>query len=122
MTGAFHLFVYGAPGSDRPEAPLLEQAIRVRAAEVAGTLYATDRGYPALVLGGTGRVAGEIWRCPVPLLRELDRYAGVQESLFRRVALSIDGIACWTYVGGPRLARQLTPEKRIRERTPEASG
>lgn len=113
MKREFHIFVYGSLRSDGPDASLLGQATLVGNADVPGTLYATEQGYPALVLGGSGRVSGEIWRCPVPLLWRLDEFEGVGVGLFRRVALSIDGIPCWTYVGGPRLSRQLTPERRL---------
>ena len=113
MKPEFHLFVYGTLLSDGLAASVLDHATLLRTAQVPGSLYGTELGYPALVLGGAARVSGEIWRCPVPLLRRLDEYEGVDEGLFRRVALSIDGIACWTYVGGPRLSRQLTPERRL---------
>ncbi len=113
MSAEFHLFVYGTLLSDGAAVSLLAEATLVRRAEVAGTLYRTDPGFPALVLGGPGRVPGEIWRCPVPLLWRLDEYEDVAEGLFRRVALSVDGLACWTYVGGPRLSRQLTPDRRL---------
>lgn len=85
---------------------------------VAGTLY--DAGeYPALLLGAGGggagpgggrRVRGEVWRCPAPLLRVLDRYEGTEEGLFRRVAVEIGAVVCWVYVAGPKLGPRLRPE------------
>lgn len=76
---------------------------------VAGTLYEAGK-YPALLLGGEGRVEGEIWRCPASLLRVLDRYEGIAEGLFRRVAVEADGQVCWVYVAGPKLGPRLRPE------------
>lgn len=76
---------------------------------VAGTLY--DAGeYPALLLGGAGRVRGEVWRCPVPLLRVLDRYEGAAEGLFRRMAVEVGDVVCWVYVAGPKLGPRLRPD------------
>lgn len=73
---------------------------------VPGTLY--DAGtYPALLLGGQGRVEGEVWRCPVSMLRVLDRYEGIAEGLFRRVAVEAAGRVCWAYVAGPKLGPRL---------------
>ncbi len=113
--GHFHLFAYGTlrdpgrpPGSD-----LLRDCERVGDASVRGTLY--DAGsYPALVLDGTDTVPGIIWRCPADLLPRLDRYEGVDERLFRRVALRIGDLACWLFVAGPRLGERLAPDRRIR--------
>lgn len=114
MKRDFNLFVYGTLLRDGAAAGLLEEATLLRTAQVGGSLYQTDAGYPVLVLGGSERVPGEIWRCPVPLLARLDQYEGVDEGLFRRVALYVEDVPCWTYVGGPSLSRQLTPERRVR--------
>ena len=51
-----------------------------------------------------------MWRCPVTLLRVLDRYEGIVEGLFRRVAVEVGERACWTYVAGPRLGPRLRPD------------
>lgn len=75
---------------------------------VRGTLYNVGE-YPALLLGGEGEVEGEVWRCPAPLLRVLDRYEGTREGLFRRVAVEVGDVACWTYVAGPKLGPRLRP-------------
>lgn len=111
---SFHLFAYGTL-KDREDAPgrdLLEGCERVRDAAIRGTLY--DAGdYPALILDGTDRVPGVIWRCPADLLPSLDRYEGVTDRLFRRVGIRVDGIACWIYVAGPKLGRRLTPGRRL---------
>jgi gamma-glutamylcyclotransferase (GGCT)/AIG2-like uncharacterized protein YtfP len=107
-----HLFVYGTLRSGGGAAELLRGCRLVGTATVAGTLY--DLGdYPALVLGGDGRVEGEVWRCPADLLRRLDEYEGVAEGLFGRAEVEAAGVRCWTYVAGPRLLPRLTPERRI---------
>lgn len=115
MRGAFHLFVYGTLKSGSAPAAvrgLLREAERVRAAVIRGTLF--DVGdYPALLLSGDHEVRGEIWRCPADLLPVLDQYEGTDDGLFRRVAIEVDGTACWVYVAGPRLGPRLTQESRV---------
>ena len=109
--GTFHLFTYGTLKSaiTTPAGrELLRGCERVGEGVVSGTLY--DAGeYPALLLGGEGTVEGEVWRCPAPLLRVLDRYEGVEEGLFRRAAVEVAGRACWVYVAGPGLGPRLRP-------------
>lgn len=79
------------------------------AATVSGRLY--DAGSrPALLLGDDGVVHGEVWRCPAPRLRALDRHWGLDEGLFRRVAVETGGVVCWVYVAGPKLGPELRPE------------
>mgnify|MGYP001323065815 CR=1 FL=1 len=114
-TTYFHLFTYGTLRSGRGAAALLEGCEPVAAAAVTGTLFDIDGEYPALVLAGTGRVDGEIWRCPAATLPRLDEYEGVAEGLFRRVGVRVDEWACWTYVAGPKLAPRLNPNRRIPE-------
>ena len=115
-TGHFHLFAYGTLREAKPGTPggsLLAGCDRVGTGTVEGTLF--DLGdYPALLLSGDEPVEGTIWRCPSALLPELDRYEGVGEGLFRRVARRVDGHACWIYVAGPRLGLRLTPGARVR--------
>lgn len=85
---------------------LLRDCERIGSGSVPGTLY--DAGeYPALLLGGENRVAGEVWRCPSGLLRVLDRYEATAEGLFRRVAVEVDDRVCWVYVAGPKLGPRL---------------
>lgn len=121
---SFLLFAYGS--LKRGEAPadareLLRPCQVVGPASVRGTLY--DVGdFPALLLAGDDRVHGEIWRCPAGLLQALDRYEGVDDALFRRVGVEIDGSGCWTYVAGPALGARLLPEARIRSGRWEAKG
>jgi len=109
----FHLFTYGTLQRGQEGASLLEGCVRIGPATVQGSLYDIDGEYPALVLAGKGRVEGEIWRCPPEVLARLDEYEGVSEGLFRRVATEAGGLACWVYVAGPKLARRLTPRRRI---------
>lgn len=113
MSGAFNIFVYGTLRRGGNAESVLEGAERLGAATVQGFLYDTDNGFPALVLGGGGRVHGEIWRCASPLLWRLDEYEGIDDGLFRRVGVRIGDLACWTYVAGPRLSRLLTPDRRV---------
>ena len=56
-----------------------------------GQLYALPAGYPALVLGGVRKVYGElVSEVDEARLGVLDAYEGVDESLFRRVAVEVD--------------------------------
>ena len=110
--GHFHLFTYGtlkSAASNPTGRELLRDCEPLGNAEVPGTLYNAGE-YPALLLGGGGRVEGEVWRCPSPLLRVLDRYEGTPEGLFRRVAVEVGDVACWVYVAGPKLGPRLRPE------------
>ena len=109
----FHLFTYGTLRRSGEGAVLLEGCKPVGPATITGTLYDIDGEYPALVLAGTGRVQGEIWHCPAPVLARLDAYEEVAAGLFRRVAALVEGVPCWVYVAGPKLARRLTPRRRI---------
>ncbi|MGQ0563059.1 MAG: gamma-glutamylcyclotransferase family protein [Gemmatimonadota bacterium] len=108
----FHLFAYGTLRANGGADSLLRDCERIGRGTVGGVLYDIDGEYPALVLYGSRPVAGDIWRCPNELLGSLDAYEGVNDGLFRRVGVAVDGIACWTYVAGPALAHQLTPLNR----------
>lgn len=109
-TSHFHLFVYGTL---RGGTELLAGCERVASGTVEGTLYAIGDAYPALIAGGGDLVQGEVWRCPASRLSKLDGYEGVDEGLFRRIGIRVGERSCWTYVAGPALGRQLTPERRI---------
>jgi gamma-glutamylcyclotransferase (GGCT)/AIG2-like uncharacterized protein YtfP len=111
--GSFHIFVYGTLRQRGAAAQLLADCQHIGDGEVAGTLYDVDGRFPALLPYGTTPVRGEIWRCPADRLAALDEYEGVANGLFRRIALSVGDVACWVYVAGPALSRQLTPERRI---------
>jgi gamma-glutamylcyclotransferase (GGCT)/AIG2-like uncharacterized protein YtfP len=110
---SIHIFVYGTLRAGRAAADLLRDAVAVGSATVRGTLYDIDGAYPALVLAGTDEVHGEIWRCSPQRLFELDNYESLGEGLFRRTAVRVGDIACWTYVAGPALAPRLTPDRRL---------
>lgn len=110
---AFHLFVYGTLVGGGEADGLLAGCERLGPATVAGTLYDIRGEYPALILYGDAPVRGEVWRCPNRLLPRLDDYESVSAGLFRRVAVDVDGVACWTYVAGPAIARELTPGQRV---------
>lgn len=93
------LFAYGTlrPGERawRLAEPLV--AGEPAAAELAGELFDTGRGYPAL-LPGEARVPGTLLRLrdPAAAFPGLDAYEGPE---YRRVrAVTADGTLCWTYV------------------------
>ena len=104
----FHLFVYGTLRSDGSAADRLAGCTLVAKGTVRGTLYDIDREYPALMLYGHTPVTGEIWHVPSSaMLAELDAYEGIEDGLFRRVAASVEGYACWMYVAGHGLAERI---------------
>lgn len=111
--GSFNLFVYGTLRAAATAGHLLERCERIADATVNGTLYDIAGRFPALLLYGEGLVRGEVWRCPTEVLGLLDAYEGVRERLFRRVAVRVDDLPCWTYVAGPALSRELTPTRRV---------
>jgi gamma-glutamylcyclotransferase (GGCT)/AIG2-like uncharacterized protein YtfP len=111
LTGSFDVFVCGPLPDGDSLARALPGGRRVAAAHVTGTLYDTGDGYPALVLAGTGRVSGQIWRFPAARLWQLDLLQGVEERLLRRVGVRVNERACWAYVAGPKLARRLTSDR-----------
>jgi gamma-glutamylcyclotransferase (GGCT)/AIG2-like uncharacterized protein YtfP len=110
----FHLFVYGTLRGDGAAAHRMADCTYVGPGVVRGTLYDIDGDYPALMLYGDTPVSGEIWHVPsAAALAGLDEYEGVGRGLFRRVAVSVNGHACWVYVAGHRLGRRLTADRRI---------
>jgi gamma-glutamylcyclotransferase (GGCT)/AIG2-like uncharacterized protein YtfP len=111
--GHFHLFVYGTLRMAGEASALLDGCVRVMHASVLGTLYDIEGEFPALMLYGGTAVRGEVWRCPFERLARLDAYEAVERGLFRRVAVVVAGVPCWTYVAGPALAHQLTPGQRL---------
>lgn len=121
MRTHFHLFAYGTLRVKGSATSLLRACEHVGSAEIGGVLYDIDGEYPALVLYGASPVSGDIWRCPNEMLASLDTYEGVEDGLFRRVGVAVNGIACWTYVAGPRLTHKLTPARRINRWPVEAA-
>jgi gamma-glutamylcyclotransferase (GGCT)/AIG2-like uncharacterized protein YtfP len=106
------VFVYGTLRSGESRSGLLRG--RRERSRLAGVLYDTGHGYPAMVAGGGGWVVGERVRCPAADLARLDAYEGVGEGLYRREALrDEEGVRCWVYVAGPALRSRLGPERLI---------
>ena len=78
--GVRHVFVYGTlrAGGRNDIARFAPLPRRVADAEVAGTLY--DLGaYPGMVLGGEGRVKGEIYAIDAQVEAALDRLEEVAD-------------------------------------------
>jgi gamma-glutamylcyclotransferase (GGCT)/AIG2-like uncharacterized protein YtfP len=116
----FHLFVYDRASADGSVLALPAGCERVAVRVVAGTLYDIDGDYRALVLAGAGGVEGEVWRCPVEVLPELDQDERVVAGLLRRVGVQVEEFACWAYVVGPGLAPRLVSARRIGSSTRRA--
>jgi gamma-glutamylaminecyclotransferase len=112
---AICIFVYGTLRTGGAAHDALRGCEHVASATVPGTLYDIDGRFPALMLYGGTAVRGEVWRCPDALLPRLDAYEGVESGLFRRVGVRVGEHACWTYVAGPALARQLTAARRLHD-------
>lgn len=109
----FHLFVHGSVPAVLAAAGAAGGAERVAVREVVGTEYDVGGIETALVLAGPGRVTGEVWRCGVELLPDLDRDERVAGRLLRRVGVQVGEYACWAYVAGPKLAPRLAPGRRL---------
>ncbi|CRK61356.1 hypothetical protein [Alloactinosynnema sp. L-07] len=98
------LFVYGTlqPGASAWHILAPGTVGAPRRARVAGTLFDTGRGYPALTIGAGPGVDGWVVDLAGPdVLAAADAYEGSQYNRIR-VVLD-DGALCWTYVWtGPR--------------------
>ena len=120
MSG-FHLFVPAVPGSAAFHGGLPGGCELIATGRVQGTLYdLANPGRVLLLYGDTG-VPGEIWRCPAEALASLDERAGTRAGVRRRVARSVEAeagerYACWLYVAGPALSRELLPDRRVSDR------
>ena len=116
-----HVFVYGTlrAGGSNDIARFSPAPLRIADGAIAGTLY--DLGaYPGAVLGGEGRVQGEIYRITPALEAQLDVLEEVGpddsgEYIKREVQVRVAGaaLACLVY--------EIHPE-RIAGRAPIASG
>ena len=100
------LFVYGTLMPGRLRWPhVADDVASQRPATVAGTVYDTGFGYPALVLGGAGRVEGWLLGFDGPGADAvLDRLDEVEGPSYRRVPVTTeDGTAAVTYewIGRP---------------------
>lgn len=112
---ALPLFVYGTLMTDERQAGLLAGCMRQRAT-VAGSLWRMPAGYPAVILGASGRVHGELCRTPdARQLRVLDLYEGVDEGLYRReivaVTYGLRQARAWIYLLNEAANRTGTPIK-----------
>ncbi|MEJ7688367.1 MAG: gamma-glutamylcyclotransferase family protein [Variovorax sp.] len=102
---ARHVFVYGTlrKGERNDITRYLPMPRHVADGHIAGTLY--DLGsYPGVVLGGPGRVAGEIYAIASNVEAQLDLLEEVQpdgsgEYIKREVAVTVgdDRLACLVY-------------------------
>lgn len=119
------IFVYGTLTSDEAH-PLMADARRLGEATTTGTLWAMPQGYPALLASGAGRVYGELVApLPAETLAALDAYEGVDEGLYERVVLLVDGpdgpVRAWAWVMHDPAARGGTLRSRGRWRETAAS-
>jgi gamma-glutamylcyclotransferase (GGCT)/AIG2-like uncharacterized protein YtfP len=105
-TDARVLFVYGTLLSGEREHGRMAGAERVGEARTEPIFNLVDLGvYPAMVLGGTTAVAGELYRVDASTLRELDVFEEVPV-LFQRVRVRLEnGELADTYVMDPEQAR-----------------
>jgi gamma-glutamylaminecyclotransferase len=104
--GARTLFVYGTLLSGEREHARLSGAERIGEARTEPIFQLVDLGpYPAMVLGGTTAVAGELYRVDASTLRELDVFEEVPV-LFQRLRVRLDsGELADTYVMEPDQTR-----------------
>jgi gamma-glutamylcyclotransferase (GGCT)/AIG2-like uncharacterized protein YtfP len=105
-----HVFVYGTlRRGDDNDINRFEPAPRfVGTGSVAGTMYHLGR-YPGVVLGGGGRVLGEVYAIDAELERKLDELEEVypqqtDEYFKRQIDVEVDGrvIDCVVYEINPR--------------------
>jgi gamma-glutamylcyclotransferase (GGCT)/AIG2-like uncharacterized protein YtfP len=99
------LFVYGTLMPGRLRWPLIaDDVVRRRPSAVPGTLYDTGLGYPALVVGGDGRVPGWLLRLSERAPAVLAQLDAVEGPRYRRTGVTTeDGVAALTYayIGDP---------------------
>lgn len=85
------VFVYGSLKRDFEHHSVIRGArLVLERATVAGRLYVAGR-YPAVVLGGTGRVYGEVYVVTTEQLERLDEFEDVPHLYQRSVATADDG-------------------------------
>ncbi|WP_189061665.1 gamma-glutamylcyclotransferase family protein [Longimycelium tulufanense] len=94
------VFVYGTLQPGASAWPLMSRFVTDEGtpARLAGTVYDTGLGYPALRLGDGPGAPGTVLRLrdPEAAFRQLDAYEG---SDYQRVRVRVsDGTVCWTYV------------------------
>jgi gamma-glutamylaminecyclotransferase len=100
------LFVYGTLLSGEREHARLGGSECLGEARTEPIFHLVDLGvYPAMVLGGTTAVSGELYQVDANTLRELDVYEEVPV-LFQRVRVELEnGALADTYVMEPDQAR-----------------
>lgn len=100
------LFVYGTLRSGGSQHARMAGAILEGAARTRPEVTLVDVGWhPALFVGGTTAVAGEVYSVDAALLEALDAFEGVPQ-WYQRLTLTLaDGRAAMTYVMRPEDAR-----------------
>jgi len=78
------VFVYGTLMSGQPAVGLLQGGKFLSGAWLYGVMYDFGR-FPAIRLGGSSKIKGEVWLVSDKCLARLDRYEG-EGRLYRRVA------------------------------------
>ncbi len=105
-----HVFVYGTlrRGDDNDITRLTPAPRFVGHASIAGTMYHLGR-YPGVVLGGDGRIHGEVYAIDAALERRLDEIEEVypqqtDEYFKRELPVTVGGVAlsCVVYEINPR--------------------
>lgn len=93
------LFAYGTLMPGRLRWPLIaDDVVGRRRSAVAGTLYDTGLGYPALVLGGDRRVAGWLLGLSERAPTVLDNLDVIEGPRYRRTDVTtLDGVRALTY-------------------------
>lgn len=92
------IFVYGTLLSGEPAHGLLGDARFIGAAHTPPAYTLLDLGeYPALVIGGCDRVAGEIYEIEAARLPELDAYEDAP-AMYERRQIQLDEHEAFTYV------------------------
>lgn len=104
-----YVFVYGTLlREESNHARLKHAAMAAERASLSGaSLIDTGRGYPAMLLGGDGAVAGEVYAVDERTLRSLDELEdyygeGDRRNEYDRIEIDVEAgeriIRAWTYV------------------------
>ena len=103
------LFVYGTLLKGEPRNAFLWDSELLGSLDIPGELYVTDMGYPAASFNGhpSHHVSGELYELSGDKISEkfmmLDRIEGIDEDLFKRRVLRINGHNFFTYEAGESL-------------------
>ncbi len=91
------VFVYGALRRGASDDWRMRAGKFLREGVVGGVLVKVD-WYPGFILGGEGRVKGEVFEVSDQLLSELDEFEGVDRNdEYRRVLVDCGGEKVWVY-------------------------